>query len=113
MKRSENDNKPGGFIAIDKPFGVTSHDVVFRTRRLFSTARVGHTGTLDPDAEGVLPVCIGRATKLCERLTDKQKEYRAVMRLGVVTDTQDMSGAILSETSVNVSEDEKIQFSKA
>ena len=98
-----------GILNIYKERGFTSHDVVAKLRGICKTRRIDHTGTLDPDAEGVLPVCIGRATKLCERLTDKQKEYRAVMRLGVVTDTQDMSGAILSETSVNVSEDEVIR----
>ena len=95
-----------GVIVVNKPEGFTSHDVVAKLRGICKTRRIGHTGTLDPDAEGVLPVCIGRATKLCERLTDKQKEYRAVMRLGVVTDTQDMSGAVLSEAPVEASADE-------
>lgn len=95
-----------GILNIYKERGFTSHDVVAKLRGICKTRRIGHTGTLDPDAEGVLPVCIGRATKLCERLTDKQKEYRAVMRLGVVTDTQDMSGAVLEEHSVeNTAED--------
>jgi len=98
-----------GILNIYKERGFTSHDVVAKLRGICKTRRIGHTGTLDPDAEGVLPVCIGRATKLCERLTDKQKEYRAVMRLGVVTDTQDMSGEVLSEASVNVSKDEVIR----
>lgn len=98
-----------GILNIYKERGFTSHDVVAKLRGICKTRRIGHTGTLDPDAEGVLPVCIGRATKLCERLTDKQKEYRAVMRLGVVTDTQDMSGAVLSEASVEVSTDEVIR----
>ena len=97
-------------LLVDKPAGMTSQRLVSQIKRAAGgKLKIGHTGTLDPDAEGVLPVCIGRATKLCERLTDKQKQYRAVMRLGVVTDTQDMSGAILSETSVNVSEDEVIR----
>lgn len=98
MKRSENDNKPGGFIAIDKPFGVTSHDVVFRTRRLFSTARVGHTGTLDPMATGVLVLLVGRAAKACEYISKDRKSYRATLRLGFETDTQDVTGKIISDT---------------
>ena len=59
--------------------------------------KIGHTGTLDPDAEGVLPMCLGNATRICELIADREKEYLAVMRLGVVTDTQDMSGEILSQ----------------
>lgn len=95
-----------GILNIYKEKGFTSHDVVAKLRGICKMRRIGHTGTLDPDAEGVLPVCLGRATKLCELLTDKQKEYRAVMRLGVVTDTQDMSGAVLEEHPINVTEAE-------
>ena len=76
MKRSENDNKPGGLIAIDKPQGITSHDVVYKIRKLFGTARVGHTGTLDPMATGVLVVLIGRAAKACEYLISLRKSSR-------------------------------------
>lgn len=97
-----------GILNIYKERGFTSHDVVAKLRGICKMRRIGHTGTLDPDAEGVLPVCLGRATKLCELLTDKQKEYRAVMRLGVVTDTQDMSGAVLEEHPVNVTEGEVV-----
>ncbi len=98
MKRSENDNKPGGFIAIDKPSGITSHDVVFRARKLFSTARVGHTGTLDPMATGVLVLLVGRAAKACEYISKDKKVYEATLRLGFETDTQDVTGNITSNT---------------
>ena len=97
MKRTENDNKPGGFIAIDKPSDMTSHDVVFRARKLFSTARVGHTGTLDPMATGVLVLLVGRAAKACEYISKDKKGYVATLRLGYETDTQDVTGAVVSE----------------
>ena len=80
-----------GVINIYKEKGYTSHDVVAKLRGILKQKKIGHTGTLDPDAEGVLPVCLGRATKLCDLLTDKDKTYRAVMLLGTVTDTQDIS----------------------
>ncbi len=98
MKRTENDNKPGGFIAIDKPSDMTSHDVVFRARKLFSTARVGHTGTLDPMATGVLVLLVGRAAKACEYISKDKKVYIATLRLGYETDTQDVTGNIVSDT---------------
>ena len=97
MKRSENDNKPGGFIAIDKPSDITSHDVVFKTRKLFSTARVGHTGTLDPMATGVLVLLVGRAAKACEYISKDKKVYIATLRLGYETDTQDVTGTVTSD----------------
>ncbi len=97
MKRSENDNKPGGIIAIDKPEGITSHDVVYRIRKLFGTARVGHTGTLDPMATGVLVVLIGRAAKACEYISKDSKRYIATLRLGYETDTEDVTGEIISQ----------------
>lgn len=97
MKRSENDNKPGGIIAIDKPCGITSHDVVFKIRKLFGTARVGHTGTLDPMATGVLVVLIGRAAKACEYISKDSKRYIATLRLGYETDTEDVTGKIISD----------------
>ena len=95
-----------GILNIYKEKGYTSHDVVARLRGIFGQKKIGHTGTLDPDAEGVLPVCLGRATKLCDLLTDKDKTYRAVMLLGTVTDTQDISGTVLQKKEVNVSEEE-------
>ena len=95
-----------GIINVYKEKGFTSFDVVAKLRGILRTKKIGHTGTLDPDAEGVLPVCIGRATKVCDILTDKDKVYEAVMLLGVETDTQDTSGAVLSEKPVEVSEEE-------
>lgn len=88
-----------GVLNIYKEKGLTSFKVVAIIRRLTGEKKVGHTGTLDPDATGVLPVCIGRATKLVGQLTDTDKEYRAVMLLGRKTDTQDISGQILEEMS--------------
>lgn len=87
-----------GIINIYKEKGFTSHDVVAKMRGILHTRKIGHTGTLDPDAVGVLPVCVGEATKLCEFLTDHDKVYEAVMRLGVVTDTQDATGTVLRQT---------------
>lgn len=95
-----------GIINVYKERGYTSFDVVAKLRGILKTRKIGHTGTLDPDAEGVLPVCLGKATKVCELLTDKQKEYEAVLLLGKVTDTQDISGAVLREREVHVTEEE-------
>lgn len=91
-----------GILNVYKERGYTSHDVVARLRSIIKQKRIGHTGTLDPEAEGVLPVCLGKATKLCEFLTDRQKIYRAVLLLGRTTDTQDVTGKILSENKVCV-----------
>jgi len=88
-----------GVINIHKEKGFTSHDVVAKLRGIIGQKKIGHTGTLDPDATGVLPVCLGKATKLCDMLTDKNKTYRTIMLLGKTTDTQDISGEVLSETS--------------
>ena len=93
-----------GIINIYKERGFTSFDVVAKLRGICNQKKIGHTGTLDPDAEGVLPVCIGNATALCDMLTDKTKEYETVMRLGIATDTQDTSGAVLTEKDVNLNE---------
>ena len=87
-----------GIINVYKEKGFTSHDVVAKLRGIVGQRKIGHTGTLDPDATGVLPVCLGRATKVCDLLTDKDKIYEAVMLLGRVTDTQDTSGEVLKET---------------
>lgn len=95
-----------GIINVYKEKGYTSFDVVAKMRGIFHQKKVGHTGTLDPDAEGVLPVCLGKATKVCDLLTDKDKEYKAVLLLGKETDTQDISGEVINESEVNVSEDE-------
>lgn len=94
-----------GIINVYKEKGFTSHDVVAKLRGICKQKKIGHTGTLDPDAEGVLPVCLGNATKLCDMLTDKTKEYEAEFLLGVTTDTQDMSGTVLTQKEVLVTED--------
>ncbi len=88
-----------GVLNVYKEAGYTSHDVVASLRKILNMKKIGHTGTLDPDAVGVLPVCLGNATRLCDLLTDEKKEYIAVMRLGISTDTQDMSGRILSDNT--------------
>ena len=98
-----------GVINIYKIKGFTSHDVVAKLRGIVKQKKIGHTGTLDPDATGVLPVCLGSATKLCDMLTEKEKEYIAKVQLGVTTDTQDMTGTVLSSKEVNVSEEEVIK----
>lgn len=87
-----------GVINIYKEKDYTSQDVVAKLRGILRQKKIGHTGTLDPDAEGVLPVCVGNATKLFDILTDRTKEYEAVLLLGKVTDTQDISGEVLSES---------------
>lgn len=84
-----------GIINVYKEKGFTSHDVVAKLRGIVGQKKIGHTGTLDPDAVGVLPVCLGRATKVCDLLTDKDKVYEAVLLLGKETDTQDTSGEVL------------------
>lgn len=84
-----------GILNIYKEKGFTSHDVVAKLRGILHQKKIGHTGTLDPDAVGVLPICLGKATKVCELLTDKDKVYQAEMLLGTITDTQDITGKIL------------------
>lgn len=86
-----------GIIVIDKEPGFTSHDVVAKMRGICGQKKIGHTGTLDPGATGVLPVCLGSGTKLCDMLTDSDKEYVAELLLGVRTDTQDITGTVLSD----------------
>ncbi|MDE6531372.1 MAG: tRNA pseudouridine(55) synthase TruB [Lachnospiraceae bacterium] len=95
-----------GIINVYKEAGYTSFDVVAKLRGILKQKKIGHTGTLDPAAEGVLPVCLGNGTKLCELLTDKTKEYEAVLLLGKTTDTQDTTGAVLSERTVDCTEEE-------
>ncbi|HCR40008.1 MAG TPA: tRNA pseudouridine(55) synthase TruB, partial [Lachnospiraceae bacterium] len=89
-----------GIINIYKEKGYTSHDVVAKMRGILKIKKIGHTGTLDPDAEGVLPVCIGKATKLVDLITDKDKTYETVLKLGITTDTQDITGTILKTKEV-------------
>ena len=93
-----------GIIVIDKEPGFTSHDVVAKMRGICGQRKIGHTGTLDPMATGVLPVCLGSATKLCDMLADRDKEYVAELLLGVETDTQDVTGQVLARCPVEVQE---------
>ena len=93
-----------GITVIYKEAGFTSHDVVAKMRGICGQKKIGHTGTLDPMATGVLPVCLGSATKLCDMLADRDKEYVAELLLGVETDTQDTTGRVLAEHSVEVTE---------
>lgn len=95
-----------GILNVYKPKGMTSHDVVSFIRRNFHMKRVGHTGTLDPDAEGVLPVLVGKATKLSDLLTAEEKRYIARVRLGIVTDTDDLSGMVIKTNEVKTTETE-------
>jgi tRNA pseudouridine55 synthase len=88
-----------GVIVINKPEGITSHTVVNKIRRIFGTRQVGHTGTLDPMATGVLPILIGRAVKASEYLSESGKAYLAVMRLGIETDTEDITGRVINSSS--------------
>lgn len=97
-----------GIINVYKEAGFTSHDVVAKLRGILGQKKIGHTGTLDPMAIGVLPVCCGKATKVCELLADKDKTYQAVCRLGVVTDTQDMTGKVLEERTVKEITEEEV-----
>ncbi len=95
-----------GILNVYKPLGITSHDVVYKIRRLTGIKKVGHTGTLDPDAEGVLPICIGKATKVADMLTFSNKRYTAKMKLGVTTDTQDASGKVISVKVVSLTDEQ-------
>ena len=95
-----------GILNIKKEAGFTSHDVVVKLRGIVHQKKIGHTGTLDPDATGVLPVCLGKATKLCDIIGDWDKTYEAVLLLGKETDTEDTSGKILEEKEVTVTEEE-------
>ena len=95
-----------GIIVINKEKGFTSHDVVAKMRRILGTRKIGHTGTLDPEATGVLPVCIGKATKVCDMILNSDKEYIAELKFGITTDTQDIFGNVLSEKRVSLGKDE-------
>ena len=96
---------PDGILPVNKPAGFTSHDVTAKLRGILHVRRIGHTGTLDPMATGVLPVAIGQGTRLVSMLTEKRKAYEAVLRLGITTDTQDSSGTVLKEASVECDEE--------
>ena len=95
-----------GVINIAKEAGYTSHDVVARLRGIVGQKKIGHTGTLDPGATGVLPVCLGKATKLCDLIGSWDKTYRTTLLLGTKTDTEDIFGQVISESDVTVEEDE-------
>ncbi|MBC2578910.1 tRNA pseudouridine(55) synthase TruB [Clostridium sp. DJ247] len=95
-----------GILNINKPTGITSFDVVRNIKFIAKTKKVGHTGTLDPEASGVLPICIGRATKLVDYIMSDAKVYRAELKLGVVTDTYDREGKIISTSDVNLSKED-------
>lgn len=98
-----------GVINVYKEQGFTSHDVVAKLRGILKQKKIGHTGTLDPDAVGVLPVCLGKATKLCDLLTDKDKTYETVLLLGKETDTQDISGEVLCERETEMLTEEAVR----
>ncbi len=98
-----------GVMNVCKEKGYTSHDVVAVLRRITGQKKIGHTGTLDPDARGVLPVCLGKGTKLCELLTGEDKTYETVLLLGKVTDTQDISGKVLAEQCVDSLKVEEVE----
>ena len=95
-----------GIIIVYKEAGFTSNDVVAKMRGICRQRKIGHTGTLDPAATGVLPLCLGTGTKLCDMLTDKDKEYVAELLLGVTTDTQDITGEVLTRQAVEVTEEQ-------
>lgn len=95
-----------GILNINKSLGMTSFDVVRKVKRIAHTKRVGHTGTLDPEASGVLPVCVGGATKFADYIMKDDKVYRATLRLGIVTDTYDREGEVLRTGQVTSSEEE-------
>ena len=101
-----------GVLNIYKEKGYTSHDVVAKMRGILRQKKIGHTGTLDPDAEGVLPVCLGQGTRLCDMLTDHSKVYRAVLLLGIDTDTQDISGQILEKRPVEENPEQVLEVIK-
>lgn len=96
-----------GILPLWKPKGMTSHDCVIKIRKLFRTKKVGHTGTLDPEVEGVLPICIGQATKIVSFLTDTEKTYIAELKLGMTTETEDSYGKMIKEVEVDSFPSEK------
>jgi tRNA pseudouridine55 synthase len=95
-----------GVLLLDKPIGLTSNDALQKARRLFSAAKGGHTGTLDPLATGLLPLCFGEATKFSADLLDADKTYEAIVKLGITTDSGDAEGVVIASAPVNVSEND-------
>jgi len=104
--RPDTDMDTGGILVVDKPLGVTSHDVVAYVRRRFRIKKVGHAGTLDPGATGVLVLLLGKATKLSGTFLNQDKEYEAVLRLGTRTDSGDLDGKVISMGEVSATADE-------
>ncbi len=104
MQNFREVNPMNGIVIVDKPQGWTSQDVTARLRRVFNTRRIGHGGTLDPMATGVLPVFVGRATRGVEFFEHAEKTYETVLRLGMTTDTEDITGAVLTESAATVTE---------
>ncbi|MBO5938471.1 MAG: tRNA pseudouridine(55) synthase TruB [Clostridia bacterium] len=105
--------EPSGLLIINKHLGVTSHDIVWKVRKLYGTKRVGHTGTLDPMASGVLVVLVGRAAKAAEYLVSDEKRYTATLRLGLTTDTEDATGTVLTTSDALPSADEVLSACEA
>lgn len=103
--KMEKVNSFNGYLNVYKEKGMTSHDVVFKARKILKTKKIGHTGTLDPDAQGVLVLCVGQATKMVEYITDHEKVYQAEVILGRETDTCDLSGTIINESDQRISRD--------
>jgi len=101
--------EPSGILILNKPAGITSHDAVYKIRKLFGTKKVGHTGTLDPLATGVLVMLIGRAAKAAEYLVCDSKEYVATLRLGLTTDTEDITGTVLTRADAQFPTPEQVQ----
>ena len=89
-----------GIIPLYKPKGLTSHDCVFKLRKILRTKKIGHTGTLDPDVTGVLPICVGKATKVAEYLTDAGKTYEGEVTIGISTSTEDASGDVIMKKRI-------------
>jgi tRNA pseudouridine55 synthase len=102
-----------GVLNVYKPIGMTSYDVVHKIKKLCYTKKVGHTGTLDPEASGVLPICIGKATKIADYIMNDNKIYKAELKLGIITDSYDRVGKVLSTNEVTVDEETIIQVIKS
>lgn len=113
MKSKKDMNDINGIIVINKEKGYTSHDVVAKLRKILNTRKIGHTGTLDPEATGVLPICIGKATKVSDMILNSGKEYTAKIKFGVTTDTQDIFGNVISQKEVNLSHEEIVSAIKS
>ena len=105
--------EPNGVLILDKDSGMTSHDCVFKLRKLFQTKKVGHTGTLDPEVTGILPICLGRATKLARFLTDEGKRYVAEVTIGTATMTEDAHGEVVERRLIHPNEFTPAQVDEA